>query len=165
MNHYQSQYWQELYDFKVHVTYLEIYLLKTEKIDTQINSYLAVASSASIATWAIWQTYQLLWAGIIVVSQFITAIKPYLPYTNRIKSLSKIIKEMELLVIKYEKDWFYVSEGHKTEEEINELRFKLKEEKSKIHRKYFTKSILPSNEKYLEEAEDLTLSYFNNYHT
>lgn len=164
MNEYQEKYWQELYDLKVHVTYLEIYLLGTEKIDKFINAFLAVTSSASIAGWVIWKEYQFIWASIIVISQFITAIKSFLPYSSRIKSISKILKEMELLSIEYEEKWFYISEGQKTEEEINTLRFELKKNKSKIMRKYFITSVLPDNKKYLQEAEKLTQESLNNYY-
>ncbi len=164
MNEHQERYWQELYDLKVHVTYLEIYLLGTEKIDKYINAFLAIASSASIAGWVIWKEYQFIWASIIVISQFITSIKSFLPYSSRIKSISKILKEMELLSIEYEEKWFYIADGQKTEEEINVLRFELKKNKSKIIRKYFITSVLPDNKKYLHEAEKLTQDSLNNYY-
>ena len=164
LNEYQERYWQELYDLKVHTTYLEIYLLKTEKIDKIINAFLAVTSSASIAGWIIWKEYQFVWASIIVLSQLITAIKSFLPYSERIKSISKILKEMELLSIEYEEKWFYIAEGHMTEEEINQLRFKLKKSKSKMMRKYFTTSVLPPNKEYLNEAEILIQDSINNYY-
>ncbi len=164
MNEHQERYWQELYDLKVHVTYLEIYLLGTEKIDKCINAFLAITSSASIAGWVIWKEYQFIWASIIVLSQFITSIKSFLPYSSRIKSISKILKEMELLSIEYEEKWFYIAEGQKTEEEINALRFELKKNKSKIIRKYFITSVLPDNKKYLHEAEKLTQDSLNNYY-
>jgi hypothetical protein len=165
LNEHQDRYWQELYELKVHTSYLSIYLLKTEKIDTTINAFLAVASSGSIAGWAMWKDYQFVWASIIVLSQFITAIKTFLPYNLRIKNISKVLKEMELLSIEYEKQWFYISEGEKTIEEINTLRFEIKEKKSKIMSKYFTTNILPSNKKYLNEAEDIVLININNYYT
>ncbi|MEJ2498874.1 MAG: hypothetical protein P8Y49_05730 [Sulfurovaceae bacterium] len=164
MNEHQERYWQELYDLKVHVTYLEVYLMGTEKIDKLINAFLAVASSASIAGWVIWKEYQFIWASIIVLSQFITAIKSFLPYSSRIKSISKILKEMELLSIEYEEKWFYIADGRKTEEEINTLRFELKKNKSKIMRKYFITSVLPDNKNYLQEAERLTQDSLNNYY-
>ena len=113
MSSYQEQYWQELYDLKVHTSYLSIYLISSEKIDTRINAFLAIASSASIASWAIWKEYQFIWASIIVISQFITAIKQFLPYNLRIKNISKALKEMESLSIEYEKKWFYITDAFK----------------------------------------------------
>jgi len=164
LNEYQEKYWQELYDLKVHTTYFEIYLLQTEKINTYINAFLAITSSSSIASWVIWKEYAFLWASIIVISQFITAIKEFLPYNSRITPISKVLKEMELLSLKYEEQWFYIADGQKMEEEINTLRFALKKSKVDILRKSFVKSILPSNPKYLEEAEQLTQNYFTNYY-
>ena len=164
MDEYQERYWQELYDLKVHATYLEIYLLKTEKIDKIVNAFLAVASSGSIAGWAIWKEYQIVWASIIVLSQFINAIKPFLPFSSRIKTISKALKEMELLSIEYEEKWFYIAEGEKTTEETHILRFEMKKKKLKIMTKYFTVDILPDNEKYLEEAENIIQTNIENYY-
>ena len=164
MNEHQERYWQEIYDLKVHVTYLEIYLAHTEKIDKYINAFLTISSSSSIAGWVIWKEYEFVWASIIVASQFITSIKTFLPYNERIKSISKTIKEMELLLLEYEEKWFYIAKGEKTEEEINSLRFTLKKNKNKIYRKYFITSVLPVNKKYFEEAENLTQESLNNYY-
>lgn len=164
MDDYQKRYWQELYDLKVHTAYLEIYLLKTEKIDTVINAFLAVASSGSIAGWAIWKEQQFIWASIIVLSQFITAIKTFLPYNLRIKNISKVLKEMESISIHYEKNWFYISEGQKTIEETNTLRFEMKEKKSQLMQKYFATNMLPVKKKYLEEAEVIIEANINNYY-
>jgi len=164
MNEYQEKYWQELYDIKVHTVYIEIYLLNTEKTDKTINSFLAIVSSGSIASWAIWKEYQLIWASIIVLSQFMSAIKIFLPYSSRMKLLSKVLRELELLSIEYEEKWFYIAKGEKTEEEINKLRFQLKKNKSKIMRKYFSASVLPHKQKYLNEAEKLIQNDIKNYY-
>ncbi len=164
MSSYQEQYWQELYDLKVHTSYLSIYLFNSEKIDTRINAFLAITSSTSIASWVIWKEYQFVWASIIVISQLITAIKQFLPYNLRIKNISKALKEMELLSIEYEKKWFYIAEGKKTDEQIHTMRFEIKEKKSLIMSKYFTTNILPKDKKYLEEAENNVLQNINNYY-
>jgi len=160
----QERYWQELYDLKVHVSYLEIHLLNSESIDKKINIFLSIASSGSIASWAIWKEYEFIWASVIVLSQFINAIKPFLPYGARIKSLSKALREMEILSLEYEEKWFYIANGEKTEEEIHKLRFEIKNKKQKIISKYFSKNILPTNKKYLEEAETLVQEHISNYY-
>jgi hypothetical protein len=165
VNQYQDKYLQELYDLKVHTTYQEIYLEKSENIDKYLNGFLAIVSSSSIGGWALWKDYQAVWATFIVISQIINAIKIYLPYSSRIKALAKTARELESLSIKYEKEWYYIAEGEKTEEEINTLRFDLKEKKTTISRKYFTTTTLPVNKKYLEEAEEVMQEHFANYYT
>ena len=164
MNEEQERYWQELYDLKVHTSYLEIHLSNSESIDKNINIFLSIASSGSIASWAIWKEYEFIWAFIIVLSQFINAIKPFLPYGTRIKALSKSLREMELISLECEEKWFYIANGEKTEEEIHKLRFEFKGKKQKIISKYFSKSILPTNKKYLEEAENLVQENIANYY-
>ncbi len=42
---------------------------------------------SSIAAWEIWQEYQMVWAVIIALSQVITAIKPFLPFRQRLKPI------------------------------------------------------------------------------
>jgi len=165
VNQYQEKYLQELYDLKVHTAYQEIYLLKSENIDKYLNGFLAIVSSSSIGGWALWKEYQAVWATFIVLSQVINAIKIYLPYSSRIKALNKTTKEMESLAIKYEKAWYYIAEGEKTEEEINTLRFDLKEKKNTIMRKHFTTITLPVKKKYLEEAETVMQDHFANYYS
>jgi hypothetical protein len=120
---YQKRYWSELYQIKVHLNYLELYLQDSEIKDRSVNILLAVTSSGSIAGWAIWQQVAILWACIIAVSQVVAVIKNYLPYKTRMRSLSGVVHEFEDLILFAEKSWFDVSEGKLTEEEIHNLQF------------------------------------------
>ena len=58
----QEHYWKEFYRLKVHVTYLEIQLDRTEAIDRGLKMFLAITSSASIGAWAIWKEGAVVWA-------------------------------------------------------------------------------------------------------
>jgi len=111
-NPYQARFWKELHQLRVHVYYLEIYHEKSELINKAINIFLAITSSSSICGWAIWSRYDFIWAIIIALSQLINAIKHFLPYRNRLKSLRSILFEFEELLTSSEMRWFDVAEAN-----------------------------------------------------
>ncbi len=161
---YQEKYWRELDQLKVHVFYLESYLERTVTIDRNINMFLAIASSTSIASWVIWKDLSIVWAAIIAISQAINAIKPYLPYTKRLRSLQGITNDLESLFLTMEDNWFKVSEGFLTEEEIHKLHMRCKEKRRQIIQKYLGTSPLPENKSLMAQAQEHTRNYFNNFY-
>lgn len=165
MNQYQQRYWKELFQLIVHVNYLEIYLEKSEFKDKAINIFLAITSNSSICGWIIWQTYSWLWAGIIAVSQLITAIKTFLPYKDRLKMVSSLLHEVDELLLYCEMKWFDVAEGKLTEEEINKLHFEIKRKKAQAVKKHLGGHVLPKHEEYFEKAKELANTYSDNFYS
>ena len=161
MSTYQERYWNQLKEFKTHVIYLHNYAAHSQLRDKALNIFLAVTSSSSIAAWAIWQEYQIVWATIIASSQVVTAIKPFLPYKQRIKSVSDLNDKIQEISLKCEKEWFSVAEGELTEKEIHNLNIKLRDEALSAERKSLKNIVLPRNNSLLKAAEkeaDLYLS-------
>ncbi len=66
----------ELKDCRFHADCMALKVKQLRKKNKIINSLLAISSSASIASWAIWNDLAMLWGCIIAVSQVITALKP-----------------------------------------------------------------------------------------
>lgn len=163
-NVYQRKFWREIDQLKTHIYYLELYLEKTEKTERGINIFLAAASSGSIAGWAVWNQLQIVWAAIIASSQFITAIKPHLPFSLRLKSLNALTNELESLFISMENHWFHIAEGKLTEEEIHRLHIEVKEKRRQSIQKYLGKTSLPHNEKLMERAQESARTYFENFY-
>jgi len=161
---YQERYWKELYQLRVHVNYLEIYLEKTEWCDKGVNVFLAVTSSSSICGWAIWNKFGFIWGLIIATSQLLNAIKIFLPYRNRLKALPKILQEFEELLVLYEMKWFDVAEGKLTKKEINELQFDIRKRKTQSMRKHLGTSTLPPKDKYFIEAKELANIHIRNFY-
>ncbi|MBM4864706.1 hypothetical protein HYO48_22065 [Vibrio parahaemolyticus] len=162
---YQEKYWREMDQLKVHVLYLESYLEKTINIDRAINIFLAIASSGSIAGWVIWQPLSFVWGAIIALSQAINAVKPYLPYAKRLKSLQSASNELESVFISMEGLWFKVSEGELTAEQVHSLQMKYKEKIRQISQKHFGSSTLPENKKLLSKAQATAKIYFDNFYS
>lgn len=166
MSVYQDKYWTQLKELKTHIIYLQGYAEHADRLDKRVDIFLAVTSSTSIAAWAIWQKYPLVWSAIIALSQVITAIKPFLPHKQRVKAISELNDKFQNISLKCEKGWFAVAEGKLTEEEIHELYISLKEESLLAEQNCLKNIVLPENKNILSKAErkaDLYLT--NTYHT
>ena len=116
---YQERYWNLLKELKAQVAYLHGYAASDEFKDKTINIFLAIASSSSIAAWAIWKEHQLVWACIIAISQVVTAVKPFLPYRQRLKATSDLNTNIQSIFLEAEQGWYAVAEGLLTEAQIH----------------------------------------------
>lgn len=83
----QEKYWKYMVQIKAWIFYLDVYTEDSYRWDRIINIVVAIASSTSIAAWAIWQKYSFVWSIIIAISQVLTTIKGFLPYSKRLKML------------------------------------------------------------------------------
>lgn len=158
----QEKYWRYMVQIKAWIFYLDVYEENSYKWDRRINIFSAVASSTSIAAWAIWQQLSYVWSFIIAISQVLNAIKEFMPYNRRMKVIVPFMKDLEFLYNKIEYNWFKVSEGELTEEEINELLYTFKNEFTNIENKNLKEETLLENESFKKLADQKTDIYFQN---
>ncbi len=159
----QEQYWKEIYQLKTHIGFIELQLEDAERIDRSLRIFLAIASSSSIGAWVIWNDFAWVWAGIIALSQIISVISMYLPYTSRIKTYSSLLHELEELMIQAEFKWHAIAEGKLTPTEINNARFKIRSAKQKSLRKHIPTTI-PANDDFHEKAQESAKNYLQNFY-
>ncbi len=157
----QTRYWNEMVQLKAHIFYLSYHLRSADRVDLWLNCLTAIASSTSIAGWAIWQSYARAWGSIIAVSQVIIAVKHLLPYAPRKNATNNACKDLEGQFIKAESDWYYVAEGALTEEDIHKKTMAIKKGKLDVVRKYFISIVLPRNQNYERLAAEDAKDYFN----
>lgn len=162
MSQYQQKYWSLLKELKTHVIYLHNYAASSEWCDKATNIFLAITSSSSIAAWAIWQKYQIVWAVIIALSQVVTAIKPFLPYRQRLKPISNLNDQIQDISLECEKHWFSVAEGELTEKQIHDLYIDLKAKLLEAEKKALKDIVLPKKTKILVRAEEEADKYLSN---
>ena len=162
---YQERFWRELDQLRIHATYIEGYYETTVRTDRFVNMVLAVASSGSIAGWAVWNEYHYFWATIVAASQVINAIKGYLPYSKRLKGLNALSSELESLFLSMENHWFNVAEGKLSNEEVHKLHMKLKEQRRLLLQKNIGGIDLPHNQRLMDEATASAKIYFNNFYS
>ena len=147
---------------KAWIFYLDLYAEDSYKWDKRINVLWAISSSSSIAAWAIWQQLSFVWSVIIAISQVLTAIKGFLPYSKRLKILVPFMEDLKFLYNKIEYNWFKVASGELTEEEINNLLYSFKDEFTNIENKNLKEETLLENEDFKKIADEKTDSYFVN---
>ena len=131
----QEKYWKYMVQIKAWIFYLDVYTEDSYRWDRIINIVVAIASSTSIAAWAIWKKYSFVWSIIIAISQVLTTIKGFLPYSKRLKMLVPFMEDLKFLYNKIEYNWFKVASGDLSEDEINELLYSFKDEFANIENK------------------------------
>jgi hypothetical protein len=102
----KNQIWATLCDVKFKAFLISVLVTKYQKWERNTNIFVALVSSSSIASWAIWEKYQIVWSSIIVASQIVTVLKPYFPYFKYVKELNSRSQKMDVLSIDYEKLWY-----------------------------------------------------------
>jgi hypothetical protein len=127
-----------------------------------INVFLAITSSGAIAAWVVWKQFPYIWAGIIAVSQVITAIKPYLPYEKRIEGIYEIVSQLTGICNEMEAKWFYVANGSMTEEEINELYYKFEKRWTEVETKSRKGDCIPADGRIAKISNEKKDRYFEN---
>lgn len=114
----QEKYWKYMVQIKAWIFYLDAYTEDSYKWDKRINIFVAIASSTSIAAWAVWQKFSFVWSIIIAISQVLTTIKGFLPYSKRLKMLVPFMEDLKFLYNKIEYNWFKVASGDLSEDGI-----------------------------------------------
>ncbi|PMY71018.1 MULTISPECIES: hypothetical protein [Pseudomonas] len=156
----QDEYWAELQTIRTHAYYLALYQEQSESFERWINITLAVASSSSIAAWAIWKDHAFVWSVFIALTQLLSVAYKFLPFKSRIKPLSSASIEMSVLADEAEKEWYRVSNGDFSGGEVNDKRFSLRKRSSKIMSNFSTVS-LPKSERLLAKAKNETVTYLS----
>jgi hypothetical protein len=77
----------------------------TERIESSLSTFCAVIGSASIAAWAFWKEYAIVWAVLVGLTQLIQTIRPYMPFRDRIIRLKRALPELASILNDMEDDW------------------------------------------------------------
>ena len=156
----RDKYWAYYTRTKYELQYFYAYLNDSYKWLKYIESFLAIMSSSSIAAWAIWSEIPFVWAFIIAVSQVVTALKQYLPYSKRIQALNGLLPKLDNVLNRIDHNWFNVENGQITDEQINDLIFNFKKECADLSNKHLTGIYLPERDDLRKSAETETECFF-----
>jgi len=160
----QARFWKEFHQLKVQIIFVQELLLQAEQNERIAKMGIAITSSASIGAWVIWKEFAWLWGFIIAGSQVFSAIHPHLPYKERLKIYSSVLRDLERLFIDAEHKWQSVADGSMSIQQINRERMLLHKKKSEILNKYMPNSVFPSNAKITDRAESEAIKYFSYYY-
>ncbi len=159
----QERYWNYLKEKRIYVYYLDAEAECSYIVDKAVKIYCALSSSTSIAAWAVWSQYSFVWAALIAVSHVITAVYDLLPFSKKLKTAAPFIKELKQLCNRIEHDWFQVSSGKLTEEEINDLLYHYEEEFIGLENKYQKKELSLSSKRFMKKAIEKTDIYLERF--
>jgi hypothetical protein len=150
--------------FRAQTEYLRLYQLHCERYDRALKIVSAVSSSASIGAWAIWNTLSWVWGTIIAASQVLTAVKPYLPFEQRLKATGELASKFERLFLQFEATWQDVAAGELREDQISDKLGKLKQLATDAFESCI-KSPLPQKAELRDRAAQVAEEYFNAIYT
>jgi hypothetical protein len=132
-----------------------------QKRDRAMNIFLALTSSGSIAAWAIWDKYGMIWALIIAISQVVTVLKPYFPYYKYVKELNGKRLKIDDLNIDFEKLWDKIQTEKIREDEASEIYFELKKKFNEIMH-FGDDAVFTASKEIQRKASDATRLFLKN---
>ena len=98
-----------------------------------------------------------------MIAQLITAVKEYMPYKKRLNALSTLSNDLNYFAIVMENDWFKVSHGLLTDEEVHDLHMAMKRRINDATTKSFLNASLPEDERLLKRADLDTQNYVKTF--
>ena len=119
------QYWKRMTGMKFEIQYLKCHHTSCISIERRISIILAVISTGSLAGLFVNSNYSIIFSIVLVLSQILTAAKPYLPYEYRINELEKGLYYYETIFSEVENYWNKINSN--TEYNEDEVQQKLEE--------------------------------------
>jgi hypothetical protein len=127
-HYWQRQYWDEMINLKAAASYVDLYRNSRGKWVRNLGILRAVASSSSIAGWALWgnRNFVFVFPTIIAVSQVVDATKDLFPFAKEHKAASAYSITLGYLLNDAQLEWDGIFSGKFTDEEIMKRRHKLR---------------------------------------
>ena len=161
---YQERFWKQLFQLKHDIEYLRLYSEDSVRKEKIVSAAIAILSSGSVAAWLLIGKIEILWATIIVVTQLVNAIRPYLPYQRRVKHTAEQATELEGLFLYAERRWPEVFERELENKEIHRLSMDIEQQRTQFERNHFRGDPLPENKKHHRNAKERSEAYFRTFY-
>lgn len=122
----RTKIWNFLNDSKTNECFSSLILKQYQKFDLILNLFLVFATTSSVAAWAIWKEFPLLWAFIIAISQLLTISKPYFLFPKYIKVFHEKNILWQQLSLDLEELWHKINYSTIDESEASCIYFELR---------------------------------------
>lgn len=106
----------ELKDCRFHADCMALLVKRYRRYDRNLNIFLAITSSSSIAGWAIWSEWAMVWGIIIAASQVVTALKPIFSFNKHVHTLNTRCYKQEFLFLELDRLWHSIMDKELTTE-------------------------------------------------
>ena len=158
--------WKMYHHFVQCKYYFQIYKTNAARTDRLLSVIIAIISSASVASWLIWQRWTFVWAAIIAISNILAILKPYLPYEKRVSSISYMLPELKTLINDVEHYYNFIVNENVSDGDINNYIRIFKQQYTELENKFIDSAIFPDNSSILSKAEILAVNELTmNYHS
>jgi len=155
----QDRIWQNMADIK----FKEIYTAKVARRAYHIGSiysfFLSFASATSVAAWAVWSKFPVVWASIVAISQILHIAKPYILFIRNDREFIEMSLLYNSLYLSYEKLWFDYRKKNNEEEYIEKVFYTLRKKEHEINRR-FKHIICPVLKGLMEKSDEETNHIF-----
>lgn len=158
-----NRFWNAFYELVTHGYLLQAHCQNAADIDRKVKVLLAVTSTTSLGIWAVFKVYPEVWAGIIVVTQIVTATAKFLPYASRLKSSASCFHDYREIQNWAEAKWCEIADGGLTEIQITKARVELQTKTARSLKSHFPLDGLPKDEKLTLLATSEAEKYLSNH--
>ena len=152
-------YWREFNQLKLDACYVRDYRDSIGKAETKVAAVRAITSSASIAAWAVWRKYAIMWAAFIAASQVVDALRDVFPFRKRRQALSGWSNALNRLFVDAQRDWENISAGKVSNAKISRLTHQLRHKMQRYEETYIPDG-LPRKQDLFEAAQTEMGTFF-----
>jgi hypothetical protein len=146
-------------ELKVAACYIRLYRDYLGKRVTALGTLRAIASSGSIAAWALWKEHAFMWGVIIAASQVVDALRDVFPFTKKHKAASAHTVTLNSIFIDAQLEWENIFSGRYTDDQIMNRRHKLMRLQHDAERTSFPDG-LATRDSLFVQAEQEAKDYF-----
>jgi hypothetical protein len=155
----QQLYWAQMIELKVAACYIRRYRDYLGKRVTALGMLRAIASSGSIAAWALWREYAFVWAAIIAASQVADALRDVFPFTKKHRAASAHTVMLGSIFIDAQLEWENIFSGRYPDDQIMNRRHKLMKLQHDAERTSFPDG-LATRDSLFSQAQQEAKEYF-----
>ena len=146
-------------ELKVAACYIRRYRDYLGKRVTALGTLRAIASSGSIAAWALWKEYAFVWAAIIAASQVADALRDVFPFTKKHRAAGAHTVMLGSIFIDAQLEWENIFSGRYTDDQIMNRRHKLMKLQHDAERTSFPDG-LATRDSLFSQAQQEAKEYF-----
>lgn len=159
----QDRFWKSLYELVFHGYLLQAHCQDAANTDRKFKVIVAITSSTSLGIWAVFKSYPMVWAAIIVCTQIVSATAKYLPYSARLKASGTCVHDFREIQNWAEMRWCEIIDGDLTDSQINKARAEIQAKTARALKLHFPLDGLPSNQHFNDLATENALLYMTTH--
>ncbi len=159
----QTRYWNSLYELVFHGYLLQAHCQDAADTDRKFKAVVAITSATSLGIWAVFKSYPLVWATIIVCTQIVSATSKYLPYAARLKASAASVHDFREIQNWAEMRWCEIIDGDLTDSQINKARSEIQSKTARAMKSHFPLDGLPPKKGFNDLATTQAQAYLINH--